>query len=94
MTRRRTTGIEHICDELLLPLLRSGQSPDDFAMVRLIVGDNDDSYTMTLEFPTIKENPLESESIDEIGKKIIGVFTKSLTSEKNANGIWEIKAEL
>lgn len=94
LVRRKITGIEHICDEVLLPLLRLGQSPDDFAMIRLIVGDNDDSYTMTLEFPTIKENPLESESIDEMGKKIIGAFTKSLTSAKNANGIWEIKAEL
>ncbi len=32
--------------------------------------------------------------MDEMGRKIVFAFTKSLKSEKNAEGLWEVHAEL
>lgn len=94
LTRRQSTGIEYVCDELLIPLLKSENEIEASVVVRLIVGENEDSYTLTLDFPFASSNPLESESIDEAGKKILLAFTKSLTCEKNSDDVWEIKAEL
>ena len=32
--------------------------------------------------------------MDEMGRKIVSAFTKSLKSEKNTEGLWEVHAEL
>ena len=31
--------------------------------------------------------------MDEMGRKIVSAFTKSLKSKKNVDGLWEISAE-
>ena len=94
LTARQSRGIEYLCDELLLPLLRSDKNSGHHAVVQVIAGENTADYQVILQFPTLAADPLESDITDEMGRKIISAFTKSLKSEKNAEGLWEVHAEL
>ena len=94
LTARQSRGIEYLCDELLLPLLRSDKNGGHHAVVQVIAGENTADYQVILQFPTLAADPLESDIMDEMGRKIVSAFTKSLKSEKNAEGLWEVHAEL
>ena len=94
LTARQSRGIEYLCDELLLPLLRSDKNGGHHAVVQVIAGENTADYQLILQFPTLAADPLESDIMDEMGRKIVSAFTKSLKSEKNAEGLWEVHAEL
>ena len=94
LTARQSRGIEYLCDELLLPLLRSDKNSGHNAVVQVIAGENTADYKVILQYPTLAADPLESDMMDEMGRKIVSAFTKSLTSKKNVDGLWEIHAEL
>lgn len=94
MTARQSRGIEYLCDEFLLPLLRSDKNKGQEAVVQVIAGEKGTDNTVILQFPTLAADPLEPDMTDEMGRKIISAFTKSLTSRKNTDGVWEIHAAL
>lgn len=94
INQHQSRGIEYLCEELLLPLLGSIQSKENEAIIRLVVDESGTSYSVSMEFPMLTDDPLASESIDEMGKKIVEAFTKRLVSEKNSDGRWEVTAEL
>lgn len=82
LTARQSRGIEYLCDELLLPLLRSDKNGGHHAVIQVIAGENTADYQVILQFPTLAADPLESDILDEMGRKIVSAFTKSLKSEK------------
>ena len=94
INQRQSRGIEYFCEELLLPLLRFVPEKENSAVIRLIADESGISYSLNVEFPKIMNDPLTSECIDEMGKKIVMAFTKKLISVKNSDGIWEVRAEL
>ena len=74
--------------------LRSDKNGGHHAVVQVIAGENTADYQVILQFPTLEADPLKSDIMDEMGRKIVSAFTKSLKSEKNAEGLWEVHAEL
>lgn len=94
MNQRQFRGMEYLFDELLLPTLRALQKPEASAMIRVIADESGTGYDVTMEFPMAKADLLAAECIDEMGKKIMTAFTKSLISRKNAAGVWAVNAEL
>lgn len=93
-TERQSRAIEYLCEELLLSILGTDENGGKNAVVQVIAGNNSAEYKVILQFPTLETDPLEQDMVDEVGRKIITAFTKSLTSEKNADGVWEIHADL
>lgn len=94
LTSRQTRGIEYLCDEFLLPILRSDKNNGHEAVVQVIAGENAADNTVIMQFPTLAADPLDSDMTDEMGRKIVSAFTKSLMSKKNIDGVWEIHAEI
>lgn len=94
MTSRQARGIEYLCDEYLLPILRSDKNNRHDALVQVIAGENSVDNTVIMQFPTLVTDPLDSDLTDEMGRKIVSAFTKSLMSQKNKDGIWELRAEI
>ena len=74
--------------------MRSDKNSGHNAVVQVIAGENTADYKVILQYPTLAADPLESDMMDEMGRKIVSAFTKSLTSKKNVDGLWEIHAEL
>ncbi len=87
-------GMEYVCDELILPVMKAETNPEFSMVVRFVAGENGNEHQVLLELPELESNPLEHPAIDEIGRKLLERFTKKLSSEKNGNGFWEICAKL
>lgn len=62
--------------------MRSDKNGGHHAVVQVISEENTADYQVILQFPTLAADPLESDIMDEMGRKIVSAFTKSLKSEK------------
>ncbi len=87
-------GMEYICDELIMPIMKAQTNPEFSMVVRFVASENGNEHQVLLELPELESNPLEHPAIDEIGRKLLANFTKELSSEKNGNGFWEICAKI
>ena len=85
-------GMDYLCDELLLPILKNAQSADFPAVIRFVAGEN--GHTVLLEFPTLEHDPLTLDVVDELGRKLLENYVGTLTSARNGMGAWEISAKL
>ena len=94
LTARQSKAIDYLCEELLLPLLRTNKNKAHNAVLQVIAEESLTGYQVIMQFPAIEDNPLRAEDIDELGLKILDSYTKALDSSKNADGVWEIVAEI
>lgn len=94
LTARQSKAIDYLCEELLLPLLRTNKNEAHNAVLQVIAEESLTGYQVIMQFPAIEDNPLRAEDIDELGLKILDSYTKALDSSKNADGVWEIVAEI
>lgn len=94
LTARQSTAIEYLCEELLLPLLRSDKNQSHSAVLQVIAEENLSGYKFIMQFPSFCDEPLKADEIDELGMKILGSYTKELTCSKNADGVWELSAQI
>ena len=85
-------GMEYICDELILPIMKSEMDPEFSMVVRFVAGEHGRDHLILIEFPEMEENPLEHPAIDELGRKLLAGYTKQLTCGRNGSGFWEIRA--
>ena len=84
--------MEYICDELILPIMKSEMDPEFSMVVRFVAGEHGKDHLILIEFPEMEENPLEHPAIDELGRKLLAGYTKQLTCGRNGSGFWEIRA--
>lgn len=90
----QSLGIEYLCDELLLPILKASHVPDFPVVIRFIAGENNMEHMVLVEFPALDEDPLEHPAIDEINLTLLRRFTKELKSTRNGDGFREIRVKL
>ncbi|MGN0405240.1 MAG: amino acid ABC transporter ATP-binding protein [Bariatricus sp.] len=92
--QRQSHGISFICDELILPIIRSYEDMQREITVRFVAGENGQEHTILVEFSALECNPLEHPAIDELNIKLLKGFTRELTSVRNGDGAWEVQAKL
>lgn len=90
---RQMRGVEYLCDELILPVIRTYQHPDDTVTVRFVAGEDGKEHMALIEFSGLEGNPLESPYLDELNLALLRAFTKELTVSHRDN-IWEVQAKL
>lgn len=90
MVKKQSRGIEYLCEEILVPLNKLNET----ANVYLECSSKGDEHTLIFEFPGMKDDPLSSDKLDEIGLMLAKGFTKTLTTEKNGDDNWEVVATL
>ena len=85
-------GLELLCDELLLPILKSDSK--NTAAIRFIADESGISHQALLEFPNMEQDPLLHSDVDELGIILLKNFTESFVSERNGAGVWEVRLKL
>ncbi len=90
IVKKQSRGIEYLCEEILAPVLKISKS----ANVYLECSSKGDEHTLIFEIPSLSEDPLKLENLDELGLMLAKGFTKSLVSEKNGDNNWEVVATL
>lgn len=80
-----------IADELIYPLL---EKLTDKLSIRCIASQSSDDHTMFITVPNVKEDPLESDALDEINLGILKHYTKGVFSKKQEDGSWTICIKL
>lgn len=91
---RQMRGIEMLCDELLLPLIRSTQDPSHQVTIRFVAEGDGKDHMVLVEFPFLTEDPLKSSCLDELNLALLKAFTKEIESVKRAEGGYEVQAKL
>lgn len=94
LSARQARGLEYLCDELLLPVIKMSRTGDDKATVRFVAGDNGAEHTVLVDFPFVDTNPLELDCIDELNIRILEGFTEDITTVRNGDGAWEVQVKL
>lgn len=89
---RQSRGMDCLCDELILPVLRS--APERQVQVRFVVSPTGQDHTVLLAFPGLDCDPLKHPALDELNIKLMTGFTKSLTTRRRGDGVWETEAAL
>lgn len=93
-SQRQSHGISYLCDELILPIIRSYEEKDREITIRFIADENGMEHTAIVEFPKLECDPLKHPAIDELNRKLMEGFTKELSSSKNGDGAWEVQAKI
>lgn len=85
---RKARGVDYVFDEVILPILRSG----DLEKIRVsfIADDLGDDHQMIIEFPQLESDPLKHPTIDELNITLLKGFTRDFASRKNGDGNFEI----
>ena len=89
---RPARALDYICDELLLPILRS--DPKNTIHIRFVADEAGLDHTALISFPELEVDPLQHSSIDSLNLQLLGGFTRSLNSGRNGDGIWEVQISL
>ena len=90
--QRPSKALDYICDELLLPILRS--SSDVKVQFRFIADENGLDHTALISFPGMDIDPLQHPAIDELNLKLLTGFTREVKSQYNGDGAREVKVSL
>lgn len=91
---RQAHGAEYICDELILPIIRTYDKPQQAITVRFVANETEQDHLMMVEFPGLNCDPLKHPAIDELNIKLLNGFTRELSSARNGDGAWEVQAKL
>jgi polar amino acid transport system ATP-binding protein len=86
---RPSKALDYICDELLLPILRS--NPHEMIQFRFIADENGLDHTALISFPGLDVDPLRHPAIDELNLKLLHGFTREMESRYNGDGVREVK---
>ena len=86
---RPSKSLDYICDELLLPILRS--DPEKRIHFRFIADENGLDHTALISFPDLDTDPLEHPAIDELNIRLLNAFTREITSQYDGDGVRELK---
>ena len=89
---RPARALDYICDELLLPILRSDS--DNVAHVRFVADEAGVDHTALISFPGLEIDPLQHPAIDSLNLQLLTGFSRNLHSERNGDGIWEVQITL
>ena len=82
-------ALDYICDELLLPILKS--SADATIQFRFIADENGLDHTALISFPGLEMDPLKHPAIDDLNLKLLKGFTREIQSQYNGDGVREVK---
>ena len=89
---RPARALDYISDELLLPILHSGSG--NTILVRFVVDEAGLDHTALISFPNLETDPLQHPAIDSLNLQLLSGFTRSLRSQRNGDGIWEVQISL
>lgn len=89
---RPARALDYICDELLLPIMRSGANST--IHVRFVADEAGLDHTALISFPALETDPLQHPSIDALNLQLLRGFTRDLCSVRNGDGIWEVQISL
>ena len=89
---RPARALDYICDELLLPILRSSSSHT--IHVRFVADEAGLDHTALISFPHLEVDPLQHPAIDSLNLQLLRGFTRNLHSGRNGDGIWEVQISL
>ena len=89
---RPARALDYVCDELLLPILRS--NPNESIHMRFIADENGQEHTALVAFPALTCDPLQHPAIDSLNLRLLSGFTKDLCSLRNGDGVWEVQIKL
>jgi len=87
-TKKQSTGFDSLVDEILIPLVNA----DNPCTVSLICSETGVGHKLIFGFPNLKEDPLKMPELDEMGMKLLGLYTESVSSALNVDGKWEVAA--
>ena len=68
---RGLKGAEYICDELILPIIRTYNNPQQAIAVRFVANETGQDHLMMVEFPGLDCDPLKHPAIDELNIKLL-----------------------
>ena len=89
---RPARALDYICDELLLPILRSGSG--NTIHVRFVADEAGLDHTALISFPDLDVDPLQHPAIDSLNLRLLSGFTRNLHAQRNGDGIWEVQINL
>ncbi len=91
LTRAQSFLIEHSVEEILYPLAKI---PELKLIMRLLADEASGHHKLLIEVAGMKEDPLTSGAIDEIGLSIVSGKSSGLSSVKKQEEKWEITIQL
>ena len=89
---RPSRALDYTCDELLLPILRSGSCST--IHVRFVADEAGLDHMALISFPALDSDPLQHPAIDSLNLQLLSGFTRNLASQRNGDGIWEVQIGL
>lgn len=89
---RPARALDYTCDELLLPILHSG--PANTIHLRFVADEAGVDHTALISFPDLDMDPLQYPAIDALNLQLLKGFARSLRSQRNGDGIWEVQISL
>jgi len=89
-TADQEQGIKSCIDEILMPLLTAKYN----GIVQFNCSETGAGHKLIFEFPSLKENPLETSLLDAVGLQLLGQYTQSISSDINADKNREITVVL